>query len=74
MTLVFWLTFKEMTRIIKLDGFIYVNAQSNGFYHTYPGDNWRFYKDVGQSLAYWSGIQVANEEIYPVKVIETFHI
>ena len=70
----FWITFKEMTRIIKLDGFIYVNAPTNGPYHCYPGDNWRFYSDAGQALAYWSGYQYGNEEIYPVKVIETFHI
>ena len=70
----FWITFKEMTRITKLNGFIYVNAPSNGQYHCYPGDNWRFYSDAGQALAYWSGIQMGNEIVYPVKVVETFHI
>lgn len=70
----FWITFKEMTRIINLGGYIYVNAPSNGSYHCYPGDNWRFYSDAGQSLAYWSCFQFANEPIFPVKVVETFHI
>jgi SAM-dependent methyltransferase len=70
----FWLTFKEMARITKLGGYIYVNAPSNGTYHTFPGDNWRFYSDAGQALAYWSGYQNSNETVYPVKVIETFHI
>lgn len=70
----FWLTFKEMARIVKSDGFIYINAPTNGIYHCYPGDNWRFYSDAGQALAYWSGIQMGNEEIHPVKVVETFHI
>lgn len=70
----FWLTFKEMTRIIKLDGFIYVNCPTNGPYHRYPGDNWRFYSDAGQALAYYSGFQFENEEVFPVKVVETFHI
>ena len=70
----FWLTFKEMTRIIKPDGFIYINAPTAGPYHCYPGDTWRFYSDAGQALAYWSGIQVVNEEVYPVKVVETFNI
>jgi SAM-dependent methyltransferase len=70
----FWLTFREMTRIIKPTGYIYVNAPTSGPYHCYPGDNWRFYSDAGQALAYWSGKQVANEPIYPVKVIETFNI
>lgn len=70
----FWLTFREMTRIIKNDGFIYINAPTAGPYHCYPGDNWRFYSDAGQALAYWSGVQISNEITYPVKVIETFNI
>ncbi len=70
----FWLTFREMTRIIKPTGYIYINAPTAGPYHCYPGDNWRFYSDAGQSLAYWSGKQVSNEQIFPVKVVETFHI
>ena len=70
----FWLTFKEMTRIVKVGGHIYVNAPTNGVYHCYPGDNWRFYSDAGQALAYWSGYQFSNEIVYPAKVIETFHI
>ena len=70
----FWLTFREMTRIIKLDGAIYVNAPTRGFYHCYPGDNWRFFSDAGQALAYWSGIQVSIEDIFPVKVVETFNV
>ena len=70
----FWLTFKEMTRIIKRDGYIYVNAPTSGPHHTCPGDNWRFYADAGQALAYWSGKQVSNEEIFPVKVLESFII
>jgi len=70
----FWLTFKEMCRVVKLGGYIYVNAPSNGNYHCHPGDNWRFYSDAGQALAYWSGVQINNEIVYPSKVIETFHI
>ena len=69
-----WLTFREMTRIIKKDGYIYINAPTRGKYHAYPGDFWRFYSDAGQGLAYWSGIVMGNEEVYPVKVIETFNI
>jgi SAM-dependent methyltransferase len=70
----FWLTFKEMTRIIKPSGYIYINAPTTGHYHCYPGDNWRFYSDAGQALAYWSGKQISNETIYPVKVVETFNV
>ena len=70
----FWLTFKEMTRIIKPEGYIYVNAPTRGMYHAYPGDNWRFYSDAGQALAYWSGISIGNEKVHSVKVIETFNV
>lgn len=66
----FWITFKEMCRICKMDGIIYINAPSNGQYHGHPGDNWRFYKDAAQALAYWASKDVA----YPVKVLETFHV
>lgn len=71
---VFWLTFKEMCRIVKLGGFIYVNAPSKGYYHGYPGDNWRFYGDAGYALSYWSSLQINNEKVFPAKVVETFHI
>lgn len=70
----FWITFREMTRVLKLDGYIYVNAPSAGKYHCHPGDNWRFYFDAGQALAYWSGYKMSNEEVYPVRVVETFNI
>lgn len=70
----FWMTFKEMTRIIKQSGYIYINAPSTGPYHCHPGDNWRFYSDAGQALAFWSGKQIANETIYPVKIVETFNV
>jgi len=68
------MTFREMTRIIKPDGIVYVNAPTAGVYHGFPGDNWRFYSDAGQALAYWSGVQVSTETVYPVKVVETFNI
>lgn len=70
----FWMTFKDISRILKLGGYLYVNAPSDGVYHKYPGDNWRFYSDAGQALAYWSSYQIGNDETYHMKVIETFHI
>lgn len=70
----FWLTFKEITRVIKPNGHIYLNVPSNGVYHKHPDDNWRFNPGAAQALAYWSGIQIANEEVFPVCVIESFNI
>ena len=69
----FWQTFREMCRIIKKNGYIYINAPSNGPYHECPGDNWRFYPDAGQALAVWAGKTIDGKS-YPVKVEETFHI
>lgn len=69
----FWMTFREMCRVVKVGGYIYINAPTNGPYHTAPGDNWRFYSDAGQALAYWSGKELEGSS-YPVKVEETFHV
>ena len=50
----FWLTFTEMIRVTRQQGHIYVNAPSNGTYHLYPSDNWRFYPDSGKALVAWA--------------------
>jgi SAM-dependent methyltransferase len=70
----FWLTFREICRIVKPDGYIYVNAPSTGTYHKYPGDNFRFYKDTSQALAFWSGKEFANLPTNPVTVRECFYL
>jgi len=49
----FWETFREMCRVVKAGGLIYICAPSKGQYHGYPGDCWRFYKDAGKALQYW---------------------
>jgi GT2 family glycosyltransferase/SAM-dependent methyltransferase len=50
----FWQTFMEMVRITKPGGAIYINTPSNGWYHRYPVDNWRFYPDCGKALESWA--------------------
>jgi SAM-dependent methyltransferase len=70
----FWMTFRELSRILKPNGYVYVNAPTNGPYHKYPGDNWRFYSDAGQALAYWSSYKLSEYDSYHMKVVETFHI
>jgi SAM-dependent methyltransferase len=50
----FWVTFLEMARVVKQGGKVYINAPSQGPYHGYPGDNWRFYQNAGDALAYWT--------------------
>lgn len=63
----FWLTFKEMCRLIKPLGFIYINAPSNGPYHGYPVDNWRFYLDSWAALKKW-----AQFNFYNIELIESY--
>jgi len=50
----FWLTFLETLRILKDDGLVYINIPSNGFYHRFPTDSWRFYPDAGLALNRWA--------------------
>ena len=50
----FWLTFLELIRILKPSGFLYINAPSNGNFHRYPVDCWRFYPDAGIALEHWA--------------------
>jgi SAM-dependent methyltransferase len=43
----FWLVYNEILRILKPSGIFYLNAPSNGHFHRYPVDCWRFYPDSG---------------------------
>lgn len=47
----FFGTFLEMARVTAVGGHIYVNAPSEGDYHRFPNDYWRFYPDAGIALA-----------------------
>ena len=49
----FWLLCNEVMRILKPHGVFYVNAPSNGPFHRYPVDCWRFYPDAGKALVSW---------------------
>lgn len=63
----FWLTFLEMLRVIREGGIIYINAPSNGSYHTHPWDNWRFYPDASHALEMW-----ARRSGYDAHALESF--
>ena len=63
----FWLTFNEVLRILRPNGFVYINVPSNGIYHRYPVDCWRFFPDSGEALAAWG-----RRSGYDVKLIESF--
>lgn len=49
----FWLLYNEVLRILKPEGIFYLNAPSNGEFHRYPVDCWRFYPDSGIALQNW---------------------
>ena len=50
----FWVVFLEIMRVLKPTGVFYLNVPSNGNFHRYPVDCWRFYPDSGMALASWA--------------------
>src|SRR5437868_10153634 len=50
----FWLLFIEILRVLKESGLFYLNVPSNGPFHQYPVDCWRFYPDSGKALVTWA--------------------
>lgn len=63
----FWVTFVEMCRKVKIGGYVYINAPSNGTFHRYPEDHWRFYPDSGLALARW-----ATSQGQDITLVESF--
>jgi SAM-dependent methyltransferase len=49
----FWLTYIEIMRVLKPSGLFYLNAPSNGDFHRFPVDCWRFFPDSGSALSNW---------------------
>ena len=63
----FWVLFLEVLRIVKPNGLVYINVPSNGEFHRFPVDCWRFYPDSGVGLVSWArmnGYQTALLESY----------
>jgi SAM-dependent methyltransferase len=63
----FWLLFVELLRVLRPDGLLFISAPSNGPFHRYPVDCWRFYPDSGAALVTWArrcGLQPALLESY----------
>jgi SAM-dependent methyltransferase len=63
----FWLTFLEIIRVLKPTGVFYLNAPSNGAYHRYPVDCWRFFPDSGLALSRW-----ANKNGFKTEQLECY--
>tara|TARA_R110000868_G_scaffold18724_1_gene81771 strand:- start:1032 stop:1655 length:624 start_codon:yes stop_codon:yes gene_type:complete len=63
----FWVSFLEIMRVLKPGGVFYLNAPSNGDFHRYPIDCWRFFPDSGPALAKW-----AKTNGYDCEVLEQY--
>ncbi|MDE2357166.1 MAG: methyltransferase domain-containing protein [Alphaproteobacteria bacterium] len=63
----FWLLFLEIMRILKTTGLFYLNVPSNGVFHRYPVDCWRFYPDSGMALTNW-----ARRNQIPALLLESY--
>ena len=63
----FWLAFNEVLRVLKPAGLFSLNVPSNGAFHRYPVDCWRFYPDSGAALRNWG-----RRSGYRVLMLESF--
>lgn len=50
----FWVLYLEIMRTLKPGGVFYLNVPSNGEFHRWPVDCWRFYPDSGRALITWA--------------------
>jgi SAM-dependent methyltransferase len=56
----FWLTFGEMLRIMKPNGYLFLIAPSAGPIHAFPVDCYRFYPDAFRALASGAGCRLVD--------------
>jgi SAM-dependent methyltransferase len=63
----FWNTFLEMVRVLTPTGTLLLIMPSQGTFHRYPLDAFRFYPDSGIALEKW-----ACSQNYNIKLVESF--
>jgi len=56
----FWLTFAEMMRVLKPDGFLFLIAPSAVPVHLHPVDCYRFYPDAYRALAKYANCRLVD--------------
>lgn len=64
----FWLTMKEISRVLKPKGLCCIIVPSSGMEHKHPVDCWRFYPDGLRALAQWAGLSVIFTEAQGVDI------
>jgi SAM-dependent methyltransferase len=57
----FWLTMKEIARVLKAEGICCIIAPSSGPEHKYPIDCWRFFPDGLNACAKYAGLEVREK-------------
>jgi SAM-dependent methyltransferase len=63
----FWNTFLEMSRVMKPNGLLLLIMPSQGTFHRYPLDAFRFYPDSGIALEKWALSRGHN-----IRLVESF--
>lgn len=56
----FWLSFGEMIRVMKPDGYLFLIAPSAGPEHRFPVDCYRFYPDAYRALARYANCDLVD--------------
>lgn len=56
----FWLSFAEMIRVLKPNGYLFLITPSAGKIHRYPVDCYRFYPDAYRALAKYANCQLVD--------------
>ena len=62
----FWLTLKNIARVLKPGGVVCLIAPMAWRVHRYPVDCWRFQPDASASFAEWMGMELVETEVMVV--------
>jgi SAM-dependent methyltransferase len=80
----FWILFLEILRVLMPDGLLNLKAPTNGSFHRYPVDFWRFFPASGKALEKWEpsnslfpGLHksfVSHQQVNPCNVYGAFYV
>ena len=59
----FWETMRELARILRPGGLMFMIVPMKGGVHRHPVDCWRFYPDSWAALARWSNLELLETHI-----------